>query len=421
MEKTPKSMRLQLGLFGRTNVGKSSFLNMVAAQDVAITSSMPGTTTDVVEKPMELLPLGPVVFLDTAGLDDSSQIGNLRIAKTHKIFARSDIIILLTEPGAWGEYEEKVAGESEKHKTPLIVVINKSDLSESDESFLKEIKKRTGRFFHCSSIDRQNRDLYVNKLKKMIIEVCPDGFFNPPPLIADLLPPAGIAVLIVPIDLEAPKGRIILPQVQTIRDLLDNKQCAVVVKEMEYPFFLTRLKEVPDIVVCDSQVVLKMVADTPENVTCTTFSILFSRYKGDLVECARGVAAIENLAAGDKILIAEACSHHPIEDDIGRVKIPAWLKKYTGVDLDIDVCSGRDYPEDIAQYKLIIHCGACMLTRREMLFRIHRARQAEVPITNYGVCISFLQGVAERTLSPFPEALEAMRTVLKTTPKRIKN
>lgn len=410
MKKTPKSLRLHIGLFGRTNVGKSSFLNLVAGQDVAITSPVAGTTTDVVEKPMELLPVGPVVFLDTAGLDDKSLLSELRLKKTHKIFDRSDVIVLLTESQNWNGYEDQVAQEALKREVPLIVVINKIDLKEPDAEFLAKVRTKTERIVLCSSIDPANRDKYLNALKKHVLDVCPDEFLNPPPLIGDLLPPGGLAVLIVPIDLQAPKGRLILPQVQAIRDALDNDAAVMVVKEREYASILKKLNQPPDIVVCDSQVVLKMTADTPAGVKCTTFSILFSRYKGDLIEAAKGAAIIESLKSQDKVLIAEACSHHAIEDDIGRVKIPRWLRQYIGGDIQIDVASGRDYPDNLSEYKLVIHCGGCMLTRREMLFRIEKARQAGVAITNYGVAVSVVQGVIKRTLSPFPAALDAYQT-----------
>ena len=409
MRKTPKSLRLQIGLFGRTNVGKSSFLNLVAGQDVAITSPIAGTTTDVVEKSMELLPLGPVVFLDTAGLDDSSVLSEFRLKKTVKIFDRSDVIILLVEPNVWTEYEDRILEEAQKRETPSILVVNKVDLKNPEEKFIEEIGKKAARVLLCSSIDFARRDPTVNAFKKYLIEVCPEEFLRPPPLIGDLLPAGGMAILIVPIDLQAPKGRLILPQVQTIREALDHDASVCVVKEREYAHALNNLKTLPDIVVCDSQVVLKMVADTPEPIKCTTFSILFSRNKGDLVEMVRGAAVIETLRPNDKVLIAEACSHHAIEDDIGRVKIPRWLRQYVGGDLQIDVYSGRDYPDNLKEYKLVVHCGGCMLTRREMLSRIHKAKEEKVPITNYGLCISFSQGVIKRALSPFPAALDAFQ------------
>jgi [FeFe] hydrogenase H-cluster maturation GTPase HydF len=238
------------------------------------------------------------------------------------------------------------------------------------------------------------------------MEILPEEYTNPLPLIRDIIPKGGLAVLIIPIDKEAPKGRIILPQVQTIRDILDNDSISIMVKESEYPDTLKLLSRKPDIVVCDSQVVDFMVANTPDDVACTTFSILFSRFKGDLVEEVKGAFALKNLKPGNKVLIAEACSHHPNEDDIGRVKIPRWLKKYLGFKVNIDVISGRDYPDNIKDYNVIIHCGGCMITRNEKLVRIHKAKEAGVLITNYGIAISLFQGVLERVLSPFPEALE---------------
>lgn len=408
MIKAPKSLRLQIGLFGRTNVGKSSFLNLVAGQDVAITSPIAGTTTDVVEKPMELLPVGPVVFLDTAGLDDLSELSRLRMNKTQKIFDRADVVTLITEPGVWSEYEDKLIMEAGGKNIPVIIVINKTDTKVPSAAFIKDVKKKTERIILCSSINKAQRDNTVNLLKRHLLEVCPDDFLKPPSLIGDLMPPeAGLAVLIVPIDLEAPRGRLILPQVQTIRDILDCDSSCVVVKENQYASLLKKLNNYPDIVVCDSQVVLKMVSETPDRVNCTTFSILFSRFKGDLVEMARSAAVIGTLKPGDRVLIAEACSHHAIEDDIGRIKIPAWLEKYVGGKLDIAVCAGRDYPDNIGEYKLVIHCGGCMITRRETLFRIQKAKEAGVPITNYGLAIAFSQGVIRRVLSVFPSALKA--------------
>ena len=400
-------MRLQIGLFGRTNVGKSSFLNMMAGQDVAVTSPVPGTTTDVVEKPMELLPIGPVLFLDTGGLNDESVLGELRMQRTKRVFDRADVIVLVVEPDTWTEHEEFVLAEALSRKLPCIVVVNKTDLALPSDSFLTRLRERSTVSVLVSSVRPSDRELHVSAFKEALLGVCPDDFLRTPPLVGDLLPAGGIAVLIVPIDLQAPKGRLILPQVQTIRDALDNDAASIVVKEREYAHLLTQLKQLPDVVICDSQVVQKMVADTPRNVKCTTFSILFARFKGDLVEEARGAAALGSLKAGDRVLIAEACSHHALEDDIGRVKIPRWLRQYVGADVAIDVCSGRDYPANLRDYAVVIHCGACMLTRREMLNRIEKARANGVPVTNYGVAISFLQGVLERVLSPFPAALDA--------------
>ena len=403
-------MRLQIALFGRTNVGKSSFLNMVSGQDIAITSPVPGTTTDVVEKTMELLPLGPVVFLDTAGLDDTSELGAQRVRKSKLVFNRADIVVVLCEAGKWGEPEDSILAEARERKLPVVAVVNKIDLAAPDQAFLDGLKAQgAAAVVTANSVKPECRNTCVADFKQALIDSCPDDFIATPPLVGDLLPPGGLAVLIVPIDLQAPKGRLILPQVQTIRDALDNDASVMVVKEREYASMLQRLKTPPSLAVCDSQVVMKMVADTPQTVPCTTFSILFSRLKGDMPLMARGVAAIESLKSGDKILIAEACSHHPASDDIGRVKIPRWLRQYAGTDLDVEVYAGRDYPENLSEFKLVIHCGGCMLTRREVLSRIHTATRAGVPVTNYGMCISFVQGVLERVLTPFPAALEAFR------------
>ncbi len=405
MNNTPKSLRLHIAILGRTNVGKSTFLNMLSGQDVSITSPLPGTTTDVVEKTMELLPIGPVVFLDTAGLDDKSELGALRVKKTRQVFERADVVVLLVEPDIWGEYEEKVVSECKMRKIPLIVIVNKLDVKQPCREFLLRLDGMGIKFMQISCLDTEARDRHIGLFKELLIQVCPEDFFRSPSLIGDLLPPGGLAVLVVPIDLQAPKGRLILPQVQTIRDALDNDAACLVVKEREYPYLLSRLARSPDLVVCDSQVVLKMVADTPENVKCTTFSILFARYKGELHEMVRGALKIDELQPEDKLLIAEACSHHAIEDDIGRVKIPRWLRQYLGFDLKIDVYSGKDYPDNLEEYKLVIHCGGCMLTRGQMLSRLQKAMDRGVAVTNYGICISFLQGVLERVLSPFPYAL----------------
>ena len=409
MIKTPKSLRMHIGIFGRTNVGKSSFLNLVAGQDVAIISPEPGTTTDVVEKTMELLPVGPVVFLDTAGVDDRSKLAEQRIQKSHKIFDRSDVILLIVEPGSWSGFEEEILAEAKQRALPAIIIINKIDLKVPSEEFLAKIKGITAKVILTSSLDQSTRERTLKELKKYLADITLVQSFEPPPLVADLLTPGGLIVLVVPIDLEAPKGRLILPQVQTIRDALDSDAMALVVKEREYAAALVNLKKPPDLAVCDSQVVLKMVADTPKTIKCTTFSILFSRSRGDLVEAARGVSAVKRLKPGDKVLIAEACSHHPVEDDIARVKLPRWLRQYVGGDLRIDVSAGQDYPENLREYKLIIHCGGCLINKRQMLSRIQLAREQGVAITNYGLCISFLHGVIERVLEPFPAALEAYK------------
>ena len=407
MDTTPKGNRLHIALFGRTNVGKSTLLNLLVGQDIAITSPVAGTTTDVVEKAAELLPLGPVLFLDTAGLDDTSALADLRIRKTEKIFDRADIILIVTEAGHWSEYEETVREKSISKKIPYLIVVNKIDMIPPNPDFLNLLKTKGDRLVALSAVATDDRDKAMASVMRHFLEMAPDDVIRTPSLIGDLLPPGGLAVLVVPIDLQAPKGRLILPQVQTIRDALDNDAAALIVKERELAAALDYLKRPPDLVVCDSQAILKVSADTPKEIPCTTFSILFARQKGDLVAAAEGVTVLDNLQPGDKILIAESCAHHPLQDDIGRVKIPRWLRQYLGMDIRIDTFAGRDYPDNLHQYKAVIHCGGCMLTRREMLNRIQRAREAQVAITNYGITISFLQGVARRVLSPFPSALLA--------------
>jgi len=397
MKTAPKSLRLHIALFGRTNVGKSSFLNLVTGQDVSIVSEQPGTTTDVVEKTMELLPIGPVVFIDTAGLDDETILGGKRIEKTEKVFDRADVILLICEGDEFGGFEQAVTARTEEKSIPVIRVANKADLSDpSDQADLS-----------CNSTDFSSREETLSELKRSLIKVCPEEFIQPPPLVGDLVRPGGLAMLIVPIDLQAPKGRLILPQVSTIRDALDNDAATLVVKEREYTHMLDQLKSPPDLVICDSQVVLKMIGDTPDSIPCTTFSILFARLKGDLPKFAAGAAAVDQLKDGDRVLIAESCSHHAAEDDIGRVKIPRWLRQYCGCDLNIDVFAGRDFPDNLDEYSLVVQCGGCMHNRREILSRIEKCETAGVPITNYGLCISQTQGVLKRVLSPFPAALDA--------------
>lgn len=406
-------MRLHIALFGRTNVGKSSFLNMISGQDTAITSPLPGTTTDVVEKTMELLPLGPIVFFDTAGFNDTTELASARLRKTTETFRRAEIVVILCENGVWGESETHIMRLAFEHNLPVVAVINKIDTNPADPAFSEKLKAEgASSVIAVSSVVPEQREAGLNAFKQALLAVCPEDFIQPPPLVGDLLPSGGLAVLIVPIDLQAPKGRLILPQVQTIRDALDNDASVLVVKEREYAHLLEQLKTPPALAVCDSQVVMKMVADTPKTVPCTTFSILFSRLKGDMQLLARGVAAIEKIKHGDKILIAEACSHHAAADDIGRVKIPRWLRQYLGADIEIDVYAGRDYPENLEEYSLVVHCGSCMLNRRETLARLQMAERAGVPVTNYGMCIAYVQGVLERVLTPFPAALDAYRHAL---------
>lgn len=402
MKTTPKGFRLHIGLFGRRNVGKSSLLNALTRQTVSIVSDIAGTTTDPVEKPMELLPIGPVLFIDTAGIDDVGALGEMRVQKTRQVFDRTDVGIIVAIAGEWGDFEEAILNELRERKIPVIVVFNKTDVSRSDAAQESRIKELQVPCIETSAAKGEG----ILDLRDALIRSAPEDFINAPAIIGDLVPSGEMAVLVIPIDLEAPKGRLILPQVQSIRDLLDNDAYCMVVKERELRDALDRLKKPPALVVTDSQAFLKVAGDTPDEVPMTSFSILFARFKGDLVEFVRGALAIESLAPGDKVLICEACSHHPIGEDIGRVKLPRWLRQYVGGKLEFTHVQGHDFPDDLASYKLAIHCGACMWNRRELLSRIIRCQQAGVPITNYGLAIAYSLGIFERALRPFPSALE---------------
>ena len=400
--RAPKSFRLHIGIFGKRNTGKSSILNTLTNQDVSIVSKIAGTTTDPVEKPMELLPLGPVLFIDTAGIDDLGDLGEKRISKTMSVFDRTDLGIIVTNFNAWGNYEQKIIEEFSDRAIPFIVVFNKIDLFEEISEISSKLNSSKIKFTKTSVLKRTG----FTELRKLLLDSAPADYIDRPSILADLVGPGEAAVLVVPIDKEAPKGRLILPQVQSIRDLLDNDSFSVVVKERELREALSRFNKPPKLVVTDSQAFLKVAADTPPEIPLTSFSILFARFQGDLTEMVRGAMSIDNLKAGDKVLIAEACSHHPIGEDIGTVKIPRWLTQYVGGKLQIDNIRGHDFPENISDYKLIIHCGACMWNRREMLNRILKAKQAGVPITNYGLTIAYSLGIFERALKPFPAALD---------------
>lgn len=409
MQKTPKGLRLHIGIFGRRNVGKSSLLNALCRQSVSIVSDIAGTTTDAVEKPMELLPVGPVLFIDTAGLDDAGTLGDMRTAVTRKIFDRIDLAILVTVGSEWSEYEEEIITEFKKRNIPIIVVFNKIDLEKPRPDLIENLTE-TGLHI-VSTVASNGEGLY--DLREAIIKETPPEIINLATIIGDLIRPGELVVLVVPIDKEAPKGRLILPQVQTIRDILDNDAYSIVVKERDLHDALEGLKSKPALVVTDSQAFQKVATDTPEDILMTSFSILFARYKGNLTEFVRGAVAIDALKPGDNVLIAEACSHHPITDDIGTVKIPRWLNQYVGGKIHFDHCQGHDFPENLPDYKLIIHCGSCMFNRREVLSRIMYARKAGVPITNYGMTISYSLGIFERALSPFPIAQQLYRKLKK--------
>jgi [FeFe] hydrogenase H-cluster maturation GTPase HydF len=404
MQPTPRSLRLHIGLFGRRNVGKSSLLNAITRQRVSIVSESAGTTTDPVEKPMEMLPLGPVQFVDTAGIDDEGALGELRMERTKAALDRVDLGVVVAEGGAWGGFEEALVGEIESRRVPVLVVFNKSDLRRPGEAELASLDRIRIPWVAVSALTGDG----MEGVREALLALAPADFFDNRRLVADLVPPGEVAVLVVPIDKEAPKGRLILPQVMTIRDLLDGESMAMVVQDRELRRALERLSKPPALVVTDSQAFLKVAADVPPEVPMTSFSILMARFQGDLTEQVKGTLGIERLRGGDRVLVAEACTHHPVGEDIGRVKIPRWLTQYVGSKLEFTHVQGRDFPADLSPFRLVVHCGNCVGNRREMMSRIHRCRAAGVPITNYGLTIAYSLGIFDRALRPFPAALEAL-------------
>lgn len=399
LNETPRGSRLHIAIYGRRNTGKSSLINALTNQEVAIVSSVPGTTTDPVFKSMEILPVGPVVIIDTAGIDDVGELGALRIKKTVRVLNKADLIILVLNEGqVLDKREFDLVRKAGEQGVPVVGVLNKVDLNpEADPA---EFEQSLGiKVLPVSAVTRQG----IDSLKQAIIRSAPKDW-SAPTIVGDLINPGDTVMLVVPIDLAAPKGRIILPQVQTIRDILDHDAIALVVKEREIKKALAGLTEKPKIVVTDSQAFLKVAADTPKDVMMTSFSILFARYKGNLETLTAGALAVDRLRPGDKVLIAEACTHHRVADDIGTVKIPRWLRQQVGGELQFDWSSGIEMPEHLEQYQLIVHCGACMINRKEMLYRILQATNAGVPIVNYGVLIARMHGILRRALAPFPAA-----------------
>jgi len=398
MQSTPRSLRLHIGLYGRRNAGKSSLINALTGQHVAIVSDTPGTTTDPVEKPMELLPIGPVLFIDTAGLDDEGALGAQRVAATRATFDRCELALLVVGAAGWGADEEAVLAELSGRGLPIVVVFSQCDRTEHDPLLVAAVRARAT----AAVVVSARTGAGLPDLRSALLAATPPAFLEPTALVADLVPPGGVVILVVPIDTEAPKGRLIMPQVQAIRDLLDGDAIAMVVKERELRTALERLNAPPDLVVTDSQAFLKVAGDVPDSVPMTSFSILMARFKGDLTALAQGAAAIERLRPGDRVLIAETCTHHPIGEDIGRVKIPRWLTQYVGGKLEFTTASGRDFPADLAAYRLVVHCGSCSANRAQMLTRIESCRAAGVPITNYGLAIAYSLGIFDRALRPFP-------------------
>lgn len=396
-EQTPRALRHIIAIIGRRNAGKSSLLNALTEQDISIVSPEAGTTTDAVAKPYELLPLGPVTFYDTAGLDDDSSLGQQRIKSTRKALYKADVAVLVVNEDGLGSFEKQIAADVREMQIPLVAAFNKCDkatLRPEDETFCRE---NNIPYTVVSALENKN----ITRLKELIIAAVPEENKKPVSLLEGIVDAKDKVVLVTPIDSSAPKGRLILPQVQLLREILDMQAVAMVTQTNELADTLAALKERPRIVITDSQAVLQVDKIVPQDVAMTTFSILFARLKGDLPILAEGSKTIDKLGNGAKILIAEACSHHAQTDDIAKVKIPNWLQKYCGKKLEFDFCTGSDFPEDLEKYQLVIHCGACMLNRAEMNRRLKECVHRGVAITNYGLTISKTQGVLERVIKPF--------------------
>lgn len=407
MNQTPTAERTHIGFFGKRNAGKSSVMNAVTGQDIAVVSDVKGTTTDPVYKSMELLPLGPVVMMDTPGIDDEGDLGNLRVKKSYQVLNKADVAVLVIDGTAGAAEEDRaLLIRIREKKIPYVVVLNKKELASP------EAEQDTARFLelaedHMISVSAAEGS-GIHELKEMIGRIAeteePEKY-----LVRDLLAPSDVAVLVVPIDSAAPKGRLILPQQQTIRDILEAGAISVVAKETELRDALGKLGTKPKMVITDSQAFAQVAKDTPDDILLTSFSILMARYKGNLEQAVRGVAALDALEDGDTVLISEGCTHHRQCDDIGTVKIPRWIREYTGREIQIETTSGTEFPDDLTKYKLIVHCGGCMLNEREMKYRLSCAQDQGVPMTNYGILIAYVKGILKRSVQVFPEIYELLQ------------
>ena len=398
LNETVSAERVHIGFFGLRNAGKSSIVNAVTGQELSLVSDVKGTTTDPVKKAMELLPLGPVVIIDTPGIDDVGELGKMRVKKARQILNMTDIAVLVTEAadGLSASEQELVTLFNDK-KIPYIIVRNKSDLLD----IIPEADKNT---IYVSAKDKLN----INELKDMIASLVKQEENNKK-IVSDLIEPDDLIVLVVPIDKAAPKGRLILPQQQTIRDILDAGAVAVVTRDNELPSTLRSLGRKPKIVITDSQAFAKVAKDTPDDILLTSFSILFARYKGDLISAVAGAAALDRLNDGDTVLISEGCTHHRQCGDIGTQKLPAMIKKHTGKDISFEFTSGTQFPEELSKYALVIHCGGCMLNEREMKYRIKQTLDSNIPITNYGTAIAYMNGILKRSIELFPDATKLLK------------
>ena len=396
LNSTPSGDRTHIGFFGRRNAGKSSIVNAVTGQDLAVVSDVKGTTTDPVSKAMELLPLGPVMVIDTPGFDDEGALGQLRVRKTRQVLNKTDIAVLVTDAAGLSDTDRELIALFRDKELPYLIVRNKSDL-------LDTIPEAGEHEIFVSALT----GFGIHDLKERVAGLKPDG--SEKRIIADKLNGGDLVVLVVPIDKAAPKGRLILPQQQTIRDILDRGAAAIVVRDSELADTLKKLGTAPALVITDSQVFGPVSKIVPREIPLTSFSILMARYKGLLEEAVKGAAAVERLKDGDRVLIAERCSHHRQCNDIGTVKIPAWLRKHTGKNLTITACSGTEFPEDLTPYALVVHCGGCMLNEREVRYRTKCAADQGTPITNYGILIAYLNGILKRTAAPFPDLADILK------------
>jgi [FeFe] hydrogenase H-cluster maturation GTPase HydF len=388
-----------IGIYGRRNNGKSSLINCLADQDIAIVSDHAGTTTDPVKKSFEITGFGPVILVDTAGIDDSGDLGQKRVERTIRTLDIIDLALLIITNNSWGDYEDDLIKRFRDHDLPYIVIHSKSDIEEPAEDFKNKISSITGSsLFEFSSIDKRNYEELITLIRNTI----PERSYNNPTLLGDLISYGDIVILITPIDVEAPAGRLILPQVQAIRDILDNDAVAIVLKEREVDAFLKKTKIKPALAITDSQVFVKADASIPRNIPLTSFSIMLARFKGDFENYLKGTPKISELKDGDRVLLLESCTHHVSCDDIGRTKIPRWITNFTGKKIEYDVVAGLDVlPRPVTNYSLVIQCGGCMITRKQLHNRLNVAIKAGVPVTNYGMAIAWVQGIYNRAVAPF--------------------
>ncbi len=400
MSTTPRGERLIIALLGRRNAGKSSLINAMIGQEVAIVSETPGTTTDPVAKHYELAPLGPVTFYDTAGVDDEGELGQKRVDSARKILYRADLVIFINDGSKFDKHELDMLNQIREMKIPLLMVFNKADISQAGAANIHYCEDLKIPYVSLSAKDKTG----IEEAKAALVKLAPKSGQEERVILSDIIKPKDRIILVCPIDSAAPKGRLILPQVQTLREILDNNAIGIVVKDTELKASLAMLSEPPDLVVTDSQVIGQVNLETPEPIELTTFSILFARYKGELDILLTGIDAIDLLKDGDKVMIAEACSHHAQEDDIGRTKIPRWISEYTGKKLKFEVYAGHDFPENLEDFALCVHCGGCMINAAEMNRRILECHRRKVPITNYGLLISKVHGAFDRAIAPLMRA-----------------